>query len=73
MGSAGMAIVNAFFDSDDEFDTNEARQEFAMHMIEDSRCLYKDTESLVRYIHDYNSLDSDFHFSPSKVSSVGNS
>jgi hypothetical protein len=73
MGSAGFAIVNAFFDSDVEFDTNEARQEFAMHMIEDSRFLYKDTESLVCYVRDYNSLDSDFHFSLSKVSSVGNS
>jgi hypothetical protein len=71
VGSAGLTIVNAFFDSDDEFDTNEAQQAFATYMIEDSRCLYGVTKSQVSYIYNYNSLNSDLHFSPSKVSSMG--
>jgi len=72
MGSAGLAVVNAVFDTNDEFDTNETRQEFAANMIENLGFLYEDTEAEVGYTFIYNSLNSDFYFSPSKVSSMGN-
>jgi len=45
IGSAALAIVNAFFDANEEFETNEARQEFATDMIENLGFLYENTDS----------------------------
>jgi len=49
IGSAALAIVNAFFDANEEFETNEARQEFATDMIENLGFLYENTDSEVNY------------------------
>jgi hypothetical protein len=46
-GSTAVAMVNAFFDSDDVADayaTDDARVRFAEHMLDKFRFLYQDTE-----------------------------
>jgi len=41
-GSAAIAIVNAFFDDNDNYrDSNDMRQEFATHMLEKLRFVYR--------------------------------
>ena len=41
-GSAAMAIVNAFFDDNDDYwDSNSMRQEFATYMLEKLRFVYR--------------------------------
>ncbi|MGH7238925.1 MAG: hypothetical protein ACREHG_02545 [Candidatus Saccharimonadales bacterium] len=40
-GSAALSIVNAFFESNDEFNTNEARVEFAEYQLKNFAFLYQ--------------------------------
>ena len=49
IGSAALAIVNAFFDANEEFETNEARQKFAADIIKNLGFLYENTDSEVNY------------------------
>ncbi len=50
IGSAGLAIVNVFFDVNEEFDTNEARQEFAVDMIKNLGFLYENIDMEVNFM-----------------------
>jgi hypothetical protein len=47
IGSAALSVLNAFFDSDDKYSTNEACQAFAEDALEDLAFLYGDTGSAV--------------------------
>jgi len=47
IGSSALSIVNALFDANDEFNTNEARQNFATDIIESLGFVYENTDSEV--------------------------
>ena len=48
-GSATLAIINTFFDANEEFETNEARQKFTADIIKNLGFLYENTDSEVNY------------------------
>jgi hypothetical protein len=50
IGSAALSIVNALFAANEEFGTNEARQEFAAEFIENLGFLYGNIDSKVSYM-----------------------
>ena len=50
ISSAGLAIVNVFFDANEEFNTNEARQEFVVDMIKNLEFLYENIDMEVNFM-----------------------
>ena len=47
LGSSSLAIGNSFFDADEKYSTNEARQLFAKEVLKDLSFLYAETDSEV--------------------------
>ena len=47
MGSASNAVLSAFFESNEEFETDESRQAFAANYLENLKFLYSNSKSAV--------------------------
>jgi hypothetical protein len=45
IGSTGIAVVNTFFESNDELTTDEERKDFAKEGLKDLKFLYSNTDS----------------------------